>query len=49
MRIMLNFLLFVNGIFDDLSGLGVLVFDVEVRELMSIMGGLMGKFCYIYE
>ncbi|KAL2163816.1 hypothetical protein VTH06DRAFT_5875 [Thermothelomyces fergusii] len=38
-----------NGTLDDLSGLGVLAPDVTVRELMSTMGGLGGKFCYIYE
>jgi tyrosinase len=38
-----------NGTLDDPSGLGVLAPDVPVRELMSTMGGLGGKFCYIYE
>ncbi|KAK3904935.1 hypothetical protein C8A05DRAFT_13240 [Staphylotrichum tortipilum] len=38
-----------NGTLDDLSGLGVLAADVKVRELMSTMGGLGGKFCYMYE
>ncbi|KAL2264065.1 hypothetical protein VTK26DRAFT_2851 [Humicola hyalothermophila] len=37
-----------NGTLDDLSGLGVLAEDVRVRDLMSTMGGLMGKFCYVY-
>ncbi|KAK3690371.1 hypothetical protein B0T22DRAFT_380032 [Podospora appendiculata] len=37
-----------NGTLDDLSGLGVLAPDVKVRELMSSMGGLGGKLCYIY-
>ncbi|KAK4664743.1 uncharacterized protein QC763_506690 [Podospora pseudopauciseta] len=48
-RTMSNFPPSANGTLDDLSGLGVLAPDVEVRELMSTMGGLMGKFCYIYE
>lgn len=38
-----------NGTLDDLSGLGLLAEEVKVRELMSTMGGLGGKFCYMYE
>jgi len=38
-----------NGTLDDLSGLGVLAPDVKVRDLMLTMGGLDGKFCYVYE
>ncbi|KAK5659064.1 hypothetical protein OQA88_1152 [Cercophora sp. LCS_1] len=38
-----------NGTLDDTSNLGVLAGDVKVRELMSTMGGMGGKFCYIYE
>ena len=37
-----------NGTLDDLSGLGVLAGDVKVRELMTTMGRLMEKFCYVY-
>ncbi|KAH6844683.1 hypothetical protein B0I37DRAFT_433168, partial [Chaetomium sp. MPI-CAGE-AT-0009] len=48
-RTMNNFPPSANGTLDDLSGLGVLAEDVKVRELMSTMGGLGGKFCYIYE
>ena len=48
-RTMNNFPPSANGTLDDLSGLGVLAEDVEVRELMSTMGGLGGKFCYVYE
>ncbi|KAK0671591.1 hypothetical protein QBC41DRAFT_219191 [Cercophora samala] len=48
-RTMGNFPPSANGTLDDLSGLGVLAPDVKVRELMSTLGGLMGKFCYIYE
>ncbi|KAK0736745.1 hypothetical protein B0T21DRAFT_441541 [Apiosordaria backusii] len=48
-RTMGNFPPSANGTLDDLSGLGVLAGDVKVRELMSTLGGLMGKFCYIYE
>ncbi|KAK0748904.1 hypothetical protein B0T18DRAFT_436635 [Schizothecium vesticola] len=38
-----------NGTLDDWSNLGVLAGDVQVRDLMSAMGGLDGKLCYIYE
>ena len=38
-----------NGTLEDYSGLGVLAEDVKVGELMSTMGGLGGRFCYIYE
>ncbi|KAK4182839.1 hypothetical protein QBC35DRAFT_518606 [Podospora australis] len=48
-RTMSNFPPSANGTLDDLSGLGVLAPDVKVRELMNTLGGLMGKFCYIYE
>ncbi|KAK0610588.1 hypothetical protein B0T17DRAFT_500427 [Bombardia bombarda] len=48
-RTMGNFPPSANGTLDDMSGLGVLAPDVKVRELMSTMGGLGGKFCYIYE
>ncbi|KAK4221932.1 hypothetical protein QBC38DRAFT_513289 [Podospora fimiseda] len=48
-RTMMNFPPSANGTLDDLSGLGVLAPDVKVRDLMSTMGGLGGKFCYIYE
>ncbi|KAK0713485.1 hypothetical protein B0T26DRAFT_782481 [Lasiosphaeria miniovina] len=37
-----------NGTLDDLSNLGVMAPDVKVRELMTTMGGLGGKLCYIY-
>ncbi|KAK4194155.1 hypothetical protein QBC40DRAFT_321258 [Triangularia verruculosa] len=48
-RTMNNFPPSANGTLDDLSGLGVLAPDVKVRDLMNTMGGLDGKFCYIYE
>ncbi|KAK4118647.1 Di-copper centre-containing protein [Parathielavia appendiculata] len=48
-RTMNNFPPSANGTLDDLSGLGVLAPDVKVRELMNTMGGLEGKFCYVYE
>ncbi|KAK4153158.1 hypothetical protein C8A00DRAFT_43885 [Chaetomidium leptoderma] len=48
-RTMNNFPPSANGTLDDLSGLGVLAEDVKVRELMSTMGGLGGKFCYVYD
>lgn len=38
-----------NGTLDDLNNLGVLAGDVETRALMSTMGGMDGKLCYIYE
>ena len=38
-----------NGTLDDVSNLGVLAGDVKVRDLMSTMGGISGKLCYIYE
>jgi tyrosinase len=38
-----------NGTLDDLTNLGVLGGDVRVRDLMSTMGGMGGKLCYIYE
>jgi len=38
-----------NGTLDDFSNLGVLAGDVKVRDLMSTMGGMGGKLCYIYE
>ncbi|GAB1316986.1 Tyrosinase copper-binding domain-containing protein [Madurella fahalii] len=44
-----NFPPSANGTLDDLSGLGVLAEDIQVRSLMNTMGGLDGKFCYIYE
>ena len=37
-----------NGTLDDLSGMGVLGQDYKVRELMSTMGGMGGKLCYVY-
>ncbi|KAK1754031.1 hypothetical protein QBC47DRAFT_429522 [Echria macrotheca] len=38
-----------NGTLDDVSNLGVLAGDVKVRDLMSTMGGMGGRLCYIYE
>ena len=38
-----------NGTLDDLTNLGILAGDVKVRDLMSTMGGVDGKLCYIYE
>lgn len=38
-----------NGTLDDMNNLGVLAGDVETRALMSTMGGMDGKLCYIYE
>ncbi|KAK3367888.1 hypothetical protein B0H63DRAFT_87371 [Podospora didyma] len=47
-KTMNNFPPSANGTLDDLSGLGILAPDVKVRELMNSMGGLGGKFCFIY-
>ena len=44
-----NFPPSANGTLDDMSNLGILAGDVKVRDLMSTMGGMDGKFCYIYE
>ncbi|KAK1827501.1 hypothetical protein QBC39DRAFT_175773 [Podospora conica] len=38
-----------NGTLDDVNNLGVLAGDVLTRDLMSTMGGMDGKLCYIYE
>jgi tyrosinase len=48
-RTMMNNPPSANGTLDDLANLGVLGGDVRVRDLMSTMGGLDGKLCYVYE
>lgn len=48
-KMMNNFPLSANGTLDDVSNLGILAGDVKVRDLMSTMGGMSGKFCYIDE
>ncbi|KAK0609443.1 hypothetical protein B0T14DRAFT_441792 [Immersiella caudata] len=39
----------VNGTLEDVNNLGVLAGDVLTRDLMSTMGGMGGKLCYVYE
>ncbi|KAK3314139.1 hypothetical protein B0H66DRAFT_584492 [Apodospora peruviana] len=48
-RTMMNFPPSANGTLDDVSNLGVLAGDVKIRELMSTLGGMGGRLCYIYE
>lgn len=38
-----------NGTLDDVNNLGLLYGDVKTRDLMSTLGGMGGKLCYIYE
>ncbi|KAK4446285.1 hypothetical protein QBC34DRAFT_470052 [Podospora aff. communis PSN243] len=38
-----------NGTLEDVNNLGVLAGDVKTRDLMSTMGGMGGRLCYIYE
>ena len=38
-----------NGTLDDVNNMGVLGGDVLTRDLMSTLGGMGGKLCYIYE
>jgi len=38
-----------NGTLDDVNNLGLLAGDVKTRDLMSTLGGMGGKLCYIYE
>lgn len=38
-----------NGTLEDVNNLGVLAGDVLTRDLMSTMGGMGGRLCYLYE
>jgi len=39
----------VNGTLEDVNNLGLLAGDVKTRDLMSTLGGMDGRLCYIYE